>query len=159
MKKASAEMAECKLMDKLLSDMKAAMKQNDKLSRDCLRGIIAEIKNQSINAGKPLTEELCVGVLKKAAKLRDDAVESFKAGGREDMALKEMQEKKLIESYLPKMLSEEQVQCIVLETVNANKIPEVKASMGTIMKLLSARPDSILIDKKVASRYLNVLLK
>lgn len=106
-----------------------------------------------------MTEELCISVLKKAAKLRDDAVESFKAGGREDMALKEMQEKKLIESYLPKMLSEEQVQCIVLEIVNSNKIPEVKASMGTIMKLLSIRPDSMLIDKKVASRYLNVLLK
>ena len=57
------------------------------------------------------------------------------------------------------MHSEEQVQMIVLETLSANSIPEVKSNFGKVMKLLNAREDKDLIDKKYASQYLNALLK
>ena len=93
--------------DKLIKDIKEAMLDHNNVKRDCLRSIVSEIKNQSINAGKELTDVVCINVLKKAVKQHNDSIESFKIGKREDLALKEMEELKYIECYLPKMLSEE----------------------------------------------------
>lgn len=145
--------------DKIQADIKDAMLDKNNVKRDCLRSIVSEIKNRTVNAGKELSEGICLDVLKKAVKQHNDSIESFKVGKREDLALKEMEELTYIETYLPKMHSEEQVQMIVLETLSANSIPEVKSNFGKVMKLLNAREDKDLIDKKYASQYLNALLK
>jgi len=112
-----------------------------------------------VNAGKELTDSICLNVIKKSVKQHNDSIESFKLGKREDLAMKEMEELKYIESYLPKMYSESSIQTIILKLIVDNKIPEVKKSLGQIMKLLNTLPDKDLIDKKYASQYLNVLLK
>lgn len=93
--------------DKIVADIKEAMLDHNNVKRDCLRSIVSEIKNQSINAGKELTENICISVLKKAVKQHNDSIENFKFGNREDLALKEIEELKYIECYLPKMFSEE----------------------------------------------------
>ena len=147
------------IYQKILDDIKDAMKMHNDVKRDCLRSIVSEIKNSTINAGKELTEDICINVLKKAVKQRNDSISSFKSGGRIDLAEKEEAELKLIEAYLPKMLTELEVQRIVLQIVNDNKIEEKKQNIGKIMKLVSSRPDSSLIDKKYVSQYLGVLLK
>lgn len=145
--------------DKILADVKSAMLSKDVLKRDCLRGIVSELKNQSVNAGKELTEDICISVLKKAAKQRNDSIQCFEAGGRKDLADNERKELELIEKYLPKMLSEQEVQSAVLSIMSSEKLPQTKASMGKIMKALNARPDSSLIDKKAAAQYLSTFLK
>ena len=144
---------------KILEDIKEAMKTHDNAKRDCLRSIVSEIKNQTVNAGKELTEDICMAVLKKAVKQRNDSISSFKLGGRDDLAQKEETELKFIEAYLPKMLSELEVQRIILQIIVENKLEEKKQNMGKIMKFISARPDVNLIDRKYASQYLGVLLK
>ena len=144
---------------KILDDIKEAMKAHDNAKRDCLRSIVSEIKNQTVNAGKKLTEDICMAVLKKAVKQRNDSISSFKLGGRDDLAQKEETELKFIEAYLPKMLSEFEVQRIILQIIVENKLEEKKQNMGKIMKFISARPDANLIDRKYASQYLGVLLK
>lgn len=144
---------------KILEDIKEAMKTHDNAKRDCLRSIVSEIKNQTVNAGKELTEDICMAVLKKAVKQRNDSISSFKLGGRDDLAQKEETELKFIEAYLPKMLSEFEVQRIILQIIVENKLEEKKQNMGKIMKFISARPDANLIDRKYASQYLGVLLK
>ena len=145
--------------DKLIKDIKEAMFDHNNVKRDCLRSIVSEIKNQSINAGKELTEDICISVLKKAVKQHNDSIESFKIGKREDLALKEMEELKCIEGYLPKMLSEEQMQMLVLKLISDNKIEEKKSGLGKIMKLLNSLPEKDQIDRKYVSSYLNILLK
>lgn len=145
--------------EKITDDIKEAMKAHDNTKRDCLRSVVAEIKNQTVNAGKELTESICLSVLKKAVKQRNDSIASFKAGGRDDLAEKEEAELKIIEAYLPKMKSELEVQTIVLDLINKNKIEETKQNMGKIMKLVSALPDANLIDRKYVAQYLGVLLK
>lgn len=145
--------------DNILADIKKAMIEKDTLTRDCLRSVVSEIKNQTVNAGKQLTEDVCMNVLKKSVKQRNDSIESFKAGGRDDLVKKEQDELEVLEKYLPKMYSEEQVQMIVLKVIADNKIEETKKSFGTIMKALNALPDKNLIDKKVVSQYLGTLLK
>ena len=144
---------------KILDDIKEAMKAHDNAKRDCLRSIVSEIKNQTVNAGKELTEDICMAVLKKAVKQRNDSISNFKLGGRDDLAQKEETELKFIEAYLPKMLSEFEVQRIILQIIVENKLEEKKQNMGKIMKFISARPDANLIDRKYASQYLGVLLK
>lgn len=147
------------IYQKILDDIKDAMKAHDNAKRDCLRSVVSEIKNQTVNAGKDITEQICIAVLKKAAKQHNDSIASFKAGGRTDLIQKEEAELKFIEAYLPKMYSDLTVQQIILEIVSSNKIPEVKSSFSQIMKFLSAREDINLIDRKIAAQYLNVLLK
>ena len=147
------------LYDLILADMKKAMFDKDVVKRDCLRGVVSEVKNVTVNAGKELSEEAVIAVLKKAAKQRHDSIKSFLDGGREELAAKEEQELKIIENYLPKMLTEEAVQTLILKIIIDNKIPESKKSMGMIMKELRNNPSHDLIDMKYASTYLNTLLK
>ena len=147
------------LFDTIQKDIKTAMFEKNNVKRDCLRAIISEIKNQTVNAGKEITEDICLKVLQKSVKQHNDSIESFKLGKREDLALKEMEELSYLEIYLPKMLSEENIQTIILKIISDNKIEEVKKNMGQIMKFLNQHPDSKLIDRKIASHYLNVLLK
>lgn len=148
-----------KIYQQILDDIKDAMKAHDNAKRDCLRSVVSEIKNQTVNAGKDITEQICISVLKKAAKQRNDSIASFKAGGRTDLIQKEEAELKFIEAYLPKMKSDLEVQTIVLDLINKNKIEETKQNMGKIMKLVSALPDANLIDRKYVAQYLGVLLK
>ena len=147
------------LYDLILADMKKAMLDKDVVKRDCLRGVVSEVKNATVNAGKELSEEAVIAVLKKAAKQRHDSIKSFRDGGREELAAKEEHELKVIESYLPKMLTEEAVQTLILKIIIDNKIPESKKNMGMIMKELRNDPSHDLIDMKYASTYLNTLLK
>ena len=145
--------------EKIQDDIKDAMLDKNNVKRDCLRNVISEIKNRTVNAGKELSESICLDVLKKAVKQHNDSIESFKAGKREDLALKETKELSYIKTYLPKMYSEEMVQTVILGILSANSISEDKSSFGQVMKLLNMREDKDLIDKKYASQYLNVLLK
>lgn len=145
--------------DKIVADIKEAMLDHNNVKRDCLRSIVSEIKNQSINAGKELTENICISVLKKAVKQHNDSIENFKFGNREDLALKESEELKYIEYYLPKMLSEEAMQILVLKLITDNNIEEEKSSLGKVMKLINSLPEKDQIDRKYIATYLGTLLK
>ena len=145
--------------DKIVADIKEAMLDHNNVKRDCLRSIVSEIKNQSINTGKELTENICISVLKKAVKQHNDSIENFKFGNREDLALKEIEELKYIECYLPKMFSEEQMQMLVLKLITDNNIEEEKSNLGKVMKLINSLPEKDQIDRKYIATYLGTLLK
>ena len=101
-----------------------------------------------MNAGKSISDEVCMKVLKKAVKSHNDSISQFKDAGRIDLLEKEEAELKVLEEFLPKMLSEEAVQTIVLKVIADNKIEEVKKSFGQVMKLLNSHPESSQIDRK-----------
>lgn len=140
------------LYDKIQSDIKQAMFSKNNVKRDCLRSIMSEIKNQTVNAGKEITDDICLKVITKSVKQHNDSIENFKSGNREDLALKEFEELQYIECYLPKMLSEDETKQVIdgiLQNVEA-----VKKNMGNIMRQLPSNA-----DKKIASKYLNQILK
>jgi uncharacterized protein YqeY len=138
--------------EKIQSEIKNAMLNKDNVKRDCLRSIVSEIKNQTVNAGKEITEDIVLKVIQKSVKQHKDSIESFKAGGREDLAEKEFEELKHIEVYLPKMLSEDETKTII-ENILQN-VEATKKNMGLIMKQLPSE-----VDKKIASKILNSILK
>lgn len=140
------------VFEKLTSDIKNAMLAKNTVKRDCLRSIVSEIKNQTVNAGKEITDEICLKVIQKSVKQHNDSIENFKSGNREDLALKEAEELTYIEGYLPKMLDEAETK-IVIENILMN-IEAVKKNMGVIMKQLPKD-----VDRKIASKILSSLLK
>lgn len=138
--------------------VKDAMKAHDCLKRDCLRAVISEIKNQSINAGKELTDALCIKVLQKSAKMHNDSIEQFSKAGRDDLCSKEKAELGIISSFLPKMLSMDELASIVSSqiqnTVKLTGHAMAKKDIGIVMKNLANHPDASRIDMKEASKIL-----
>jgi uncharacterized protein YqeY len=137
--------------EKIQSEIKNAMLNKDNVKRDCLRSIVSEIKNQTVNAGKEITEDIVLKCIQKSVKQHKDSIESFKAGGRDDLAEKELEELKHIEVYLPKMLSEDETK-IIIENILTN-VEATKKNMGIIMKQLPSD-----VDKKIASKLLAKML-
>ena len=60
--------------EQIATDIKSAMKTGDTVRRDCLRSLMSEIKNQTVNAGKELTEDIVVKCVQKAVKQHDDSI-------------------------------------------------------------------------------------
>lgn len=142
----------CELFEKLQSEIKAAMLEKDAVKRDCLRFVVSDIKNATVNAGKELTDDACMKALQKSVKTHSDSIEQFEKAGRSDLAEKEKAELAVLQQYLPKMLSEEETKVIIdniLQTVEA-----VKKNFGLVMKQLPRE-----VEKKIASKILNGILK
>src|SRR5678809_233437 len=97
------------LSEQIQKDITAAMKARDEHRLSTLRMVKAALKNREIEKMSPLDDKESQQVLSTLIKQRKDSVEQFTKGGRPEMAQKETAEIKLIESYLPKAASQEQV--------------------------------------------------
>lgn len=138
--------------EQITTDIKSAMKTGDTVRRDCLRSLMSEIKNQTVNAGKELTEDVVVRCVQKAVKQHDDSIVQFKEAGRTDLLEKEEKELAVLKTYLPKMLSEDETKVLIDNVLQA--VEATKKNMGFIMKQLPSE-----VDRKVAAKYLNGILK
>lgn len=138
--------------EKLQADVKEAMRSKNNVMRDCLRSLISEIKNQTVNAGKALNEAVVISCIKKAVKMHNDSIEQFTANSREDLASKEQEELSYLSAYLPKMMTEDEVKAAV-DSILCN-VESIKKNFGVVMRMLPAEA-----DKKIASAYLKTLLK
>ena len=143
------------IYDDIQFEIKAAMLAHDNIKRDCLRSIVSEVKNQTVNAGKPLTEDIVVKVLQKSVKMHNDSIQQFESAGRADLAEKEKLELEHISRWLPKMLSEDQTIEVLKKLIADNNIAHGKQNFGMVMKLIKDRQD---IDKKTASKLLQQML-
>lgn len=139
------------IFSRLQAAIKKAMLEKKTLERDCLRSVVSEIKNATVNAGKPLTDEACLAAFAKAAKQRKDSVACFEAAGRAELAEKEASELAVVEKWLPEKLPEEATRELLAKLVA--ETGGTKKSMGAIMKKLPAD-----VDKKLASSILSKLL-
>lgn len=140
------------MFSKLTEDVKQAMKDGNNCKRDCLRMVIAEIKNITVNAGKETTDEDCMRVLRKQAKTHEDSIAQFKEAGRDALVEKEEAELSVIRAYLPKTLGKAETEAAVEKVIADNNFEKSKKMIGQIMKELSKIPG---IDRKVAAAYLN----
>ncbi len=133
------------LKEKINSDMKDAMKSGDKVRLQTLRSIRALILEfEKSGASREMTEEDEIKLLTSAAKKRKDAIEQYRKGGREELAEKEEAELKIIESYLPEQLSDEEIEAKVKEIANqigAETKKDFGKLMGAVMKELKGKAD------------------
>jgi hypothetical protein len=133
---------------KLQEDMKAAMKSGNRIMLDVVRMILAEAQKEEIASGKEATKDDVIRIMKKGIKSREDAVKLYQQGNREELARKEAEEIKILQSYLPKQLDEAEVEKIVTDIIGELGIVS-KKDIGRLMKEVMGRYGSRLDGKTV----------
>jgi uncharacterized protein YqeY len=119
---------------KISQDYVQAMKAQDKLRSSTLNFLRAQLKNVKIEKKvETVTDVDAVAVIKKQIKQRQDSIEQYTKGGRQDLADKETAELNILKEYLPKELSESELKAIIAETLNETQATSVK-DMGKVMK-------------------------
>ena len=114
-----------------------AMKAREKIKSNALRTALSKIKDKQIEKKEPLNDDEIIRVLRAIVKQRDESIKLYNDAGRVDLSDNEKLEKKYLETYLPKMLSDEEV-TIIVETVikdlNADSINDIGKIMPVVMK-------------------------
>ena len=141
------------LKDKINEDLKLAMKSGDKLKLETIRSIRALILEfEKSGTGKELNAEEEIKLLSTAAKKRKDAIEQYKLAKREDLANKEEQELNIIQEYLPKQLTEEEIYDEVkktAESIGAKSKEDFPKLMPQVMKVLKGKADGKIVKAAV----------
>lgn len=124
------------IIEKLMSDIKDAMKSHSSSKVTALRTLHADIKNASINTRKDIDDEMCIDVLAKAVKQKMEAYDIYIKANKPDMAKVELDDAELYKSYLPAQLDETEVKSLISEIVSNTGATSVK-DMGKVMGQLS----------------------
>ena len=117
------------LKDRLRDDLNAARKAREKLKTTVLSTFLAEIRNREIEIGGDAADAEVESLLGTAIKRRREAAEQMRAGGREELALKEDEEARLLQVYLPPQLEEAEVVAMVEAAIRNGA-----SDLGSVMK-------------------------
>lgn len=140
------------MLDQLQEELISAMKAGDKPRMTGLRNIIGKLKASQIDKGEELTGDESLKILKSAAKQLKESVEQYKKGGRDDLAEKELFELSLLDKYLPKQLSQDEIRTTVKNTIKstgAESMQEMGKVMGAVMKEMAETADGKLVQQIV----------
>jgi len=144
------------LVDEIQKDMYKAMKEKKKERINALRNIIGKLKYRYIDKGDKLTEQEEIKVIQSLAKQRRESIEMYEQGGRNDLVETETKELSIIEKYLPKAMSEEEVRRLVRKTVKETGA-ESMSDLGKVMPLVMKKGAGK-VDGKIAQKILRELL-
>jgi uncharacterized protein len=141
------------LLNRLNDDMKQAMKNKEKDKLSVLRMLKAALQNEAIKLGKSeLSEDEELTVLSRELKQRKDSLQEFENAGRADLVEKTKAEIEVVQSYMPKPLTEEELLEIVKQTiaeVGASSKADMGKVMGAIMPKVKGKADGSLVNKLV----------
>lgn len=141
------------LLDRLNQDMKQAMKNKDKETLSVIRMVKASIQNESIKLSKDtLSEDEDLTILSREVKQRKDSLQEFKSAGREDLVEKLENELVILQKYLPKQLSDEELLSFIqvtIQEVNATSMKDMGKVMGAVMPKVKGKADGSQIKKLV----------
>lgn len=144
------------IKEKIESDYIQALKAKNGVAVSTLRMLKAALHNKEIEKkGVALAEGEIAKIISKQISQREDSIEQFKKGGREELAQKESQELEILKAYLPKQLSEQEIEQIVnkvVEEVGAQGKSDFGKVMKQVMAQTQGRADGKLINKFVSSR-------
>jgi len=146
------------LPDRLSEDLKQAMKAKDQLRVDVVRMIKAALLNKELELKKSLDDAEMSRVMTTLIKQRKEAVEHYQKAKRDDLAGKELREITIIESYLPKALSVEEIVQLVEAIVRETGATTLK-DMGIVMKTVMARLAGQMVDGKQISDLVRAKLQ
>jgi uncharacterized protein YqeY len=140
------------LRKKLSDDLKQAMKSGDTIRRDTLRMLISSVNNAEIAKQAALEESDIFGVISKDVKRHQESIEAFKKGSRADLVDKETAEMAVLEGYLPKQLTRDEVVTAakeVMAVVGAQGPGDKGRVMKELMPKLKGRADGKEINEVV----------
>ena len=126
------------LRQRLIDDMKAAMKAKDAVRLSTLRMVRSSILNKDKEGRGELDETGILALIGSLIKQRRDAAEQYRSGGREELAAKEEQEIAILQEYLPKPFTEEELTALIADTLTELNARSIK-DLGRVMKTLKER--------------------
>jgi uncharacterized protein YqeY len=145
------------LLDRVQQDMTAAMKAREEDRLSALRMIKTALHKHAVDSMKPLDERAEQQVLATLIKQRREAAEMFRKGGRAEQAEKEEAELRLIETYMPAMAGEEEIEAAVAAALAETGITSAK-QMGLVMKAAQAKLAGKRVDGKALSEKVRTKL-
>ncbi|MCL2938833.1 MAG: GatB/YqeY domain-containing protein [Trichodesmium sp. MAG_R02] len=147
------------LKDRITEDIKAAMKAKEKVRLETVRNIKKVILEEEVNAreaGKEsLTETQEMDLLARLAKQRRDSIKQYTQAGRQELADQEAAELAIIEGYLPKQLSDDEISQIIDEVivqVGASSAKDMGKVMGPAMQQLKGKADGKKVQEIVKTK-------
>jgi len=141
------------LEEKVAEEMKQAMKAGDKLRLSTIRMIRSALKNKEIELRRKLGDEDVVKAIQVMVRKGEESVEQFQAGGRIDLVEKEKKEMEILKSFLPQLLSQEEIITIIDQSIQETQASSPK-DIGKVMKSVLAK-----IGGKADGRLVNQLVK
>ena len=126
------------LDEKIVEDLKKAMKEKDTLRLSCLRMLKTALKNLQVEKQRKLKDEEIQGVISSLIKKGKESAKEFKNAGREDLALKEETEVAIFYDYLPRQLTPEDMEKILREIIS-DLSAEKPSDLGKVMKMAMPR--------------------
>ncbi|MBP7998551.1 MAG: GatB/YqeY domain-containing protein [Chloroflexi bacterium] len=140
------------LKEQIQNDMKSAMRDGQTDKRDALRMLMAAIKQTEVDSGKALDDTGITDLLFKQVKLRRESIADYERGGRTEQAAKEQAEVVIIEQYLPKMMSREEVTALVaaaIQQLNITNAKEIGKLMSHLMPHVKGKADGRMVNEVV----------
>ena len=146
------------LKDKIQEDLRQAMMAKEELKLSTIRMLKSAIQYHEIQkggAGYKATDEDVIEVIGREVKKRNEAIELYKKGGRNELADKEQKELEILKSYLPEQMSDEEVRKLVEETISqtgAQSMQDMGKVMGALMPKVKGRADATLVSSLVKEK-------
>ncbi|MDE2573476.1 MAG: GatB/YqeY domain-containing protein [bacterium] len=135
------------LQSKIDADLKEAMKARDQVRVDTLRMLRSALNYRRIEIGHELAEDEQLEVVRKQVKQRNDAITEYERAGRRESAAKETRERELLQAFLPRQLTGDELRVVVTETLAALPRP---LERGAAMKAVMAKVKGLADGKAVA---------
>ncbi len=144
------------------NDLRNAIKNGDKNIRDVLRMLISDVKNVEIEKKRELTNEEVLQIIKQNVKRRKDSIEQYMKGDRKDLADKENKELSILQKYVPKQMSEDEIRNIikgVLKDFREVGSSDLGKIIGLTMKDTKGMADGNVVSGIVKEEINKILLK
>ena len=143
------------LSERINNDLKEAMKSKDSFRLSEIRMVKGAMQLAKPNPREELTDDDVITVISKQIKMRNDSIKEFEAAGRSDLVEQNKKEIEILNTYMPKQLSEEELTEIIDKVFEEVK-PTSQKDMGLIMKnispLVKGKADMSLVNKLVKER-------
>lgn len=138
------------LKEQISNDIKTAMKEKNAPLRDALRLLSSAMKQIEVDERKELSDDDIIKIIQKQVKQRNDAMSQYRDAGREDLYEKEASEAAIFETYLPKQLSDEELENAILTIIaetGAASMKDIGRVMGAASKTLGVQADGKRINE------------
>jgi uncharacterized protein len=140
------------LESRLMEDLKTSMKSKDTIRKNTITMVRAAIKQKEVDERKKVSDEEVIEIISKQLKEKRNVINEFRKGNREDLVELTEKEIEILIPYLPKQLSEEEVEEIVknaIKEVNATSMKDIGLVMKTVMPKVKGKTDGNIVSKMV----------
>lgn len=143
------------MRDRILEDLKSAMKAQDKDVLSVIRMVKGAMQMEELNKKRPLTDEEMVTIISKQIKTRKESIVEFEKGNRTDLIEQTKKEIEILSKYMPEQMSEEEILKVIDEVfniVNPTGIADLGKVMGQISPLVKGKADLGLVNKLIREK-------